>query len=174
MIYYKKLDLDHQIVSKKTLSYIQANRSKFKAFWTWLDFDNFVSHVPEVVSMFAPLNITPRVASIIIVANRLSNPVIHRDHTEVPIRINIPILNCECSQTKFWKTTLDPIIEYVPGTKIPYLSLTDSECELADTLVLDCPTVMRIGEPHSVHPGEKTPRISLTIEFYEDIEHLLN
>jgi hypothetical protein len=33
---------------------------------------------------------------------------------------------------------------------------------------------MRIGEPHSVHAGEKTPRISLTIEFKEDLEYLLN
>lgn len=175
MIYYKKLELDHTLVAKKSLAYISANKHKIKTFWTNVNFEEFCIHVPEIKTMFAPLNITPkRVSLITAVTQDRVDPGIHRDHTSVPVRINVPILNCEHSQTKFWRTTAEPIVEFIPNTNIPYFYLKESDCELADTLVLDKPAVLRVSEPHSVHVGEKTPRLALTIEFNENIEYLLD
>jgi hypothetical protein len=175
MLYYKKLDLDIELLSKKTLSYASLHKDKIKSFWTNINLANFVEYVPEIVTTFATLNITPkRVSLITAVTQDRFDPGIHRDHTSIPVRINVPVLNCEYSQTKFWRTTSEPIVEFIPGTDIPYFYLKESDCELADTLVLDKPTVLRVSEPHSVHVGEKTPRLALTIEFEEDIEYLLN
>ena len=175
MKYYKKLDLEFETVAKKTLEYATFHKDKIKSFWTDINFENFSKHVPEIKTMFDSLNITPtRVSLVTSVTSNKNDPGIHIDHTKIPIRINIPILNCECSQTKFWRTTSEPTVEFVPGTNNPYYYLKESECELADILVLDRPTVIRISEPHSVHVGEKVPRLSLTIEFKEDIEYLLN
>jgi hypothetical protein len=175
MIYYKKLDLEFETVAKKTLEYATFHKDKIKSFWTNINFENFSKHVPEIITMFSPLNITPtRISLITAVTPDRSDPGIHRDHTSIPVRINVPILNCEYSQTKFWRTTSESTVEFIPGTDIPYFYLKESECELADTLVLDRPTAIRISEPHSVHVGEKVPRLALTIEFAEDIEYLLN
>lgn len=177
MNYYKKLDLDHTVVAKKTLAYASIHKDKIKSFWTNINFENFCNNVPEIKTMFAPLNITPNRVSLITAVTPDPEKFdigIHRDHTNIPVRINVPILNCECSQTKFWRTNSEPIIEHIPGTIIPYFYLKESECELADILVLDKPTVIRVSEPHSVHVGEKVPRLALTIEFVENIEYLLD
>ena len=175
MKYYKKLDLDHTLVAKKTLAYASLHKDKIKSFWTNINITEFVKQIPEIITLFEPLNITPtRISLITAVTKERTDPGIHRDYTDVPIRINVPVLNCEYSQTKFWRTTSEPTVINIPGTNIPYFYLKDSECEIADTLVLDKPTVLRIIEPHSVHVGEKSPRLALTIEFKEDIEYLLN
>lgn len=177
MIYYKKLDLEFSEVSKKTLAYAKLHKDKINSFWTNINFENFCKNVPEILTMFSPLNITPNRVSLITAVTPDPDKFdigIHRDHTDIPVRINVPILNCECSQTKFWRTKSEPVIEYIPGTIIPYFYLKESDCELADILVLDKPTVIRISEPHSVHVGEKVPRLALTIEFEENIEYLLN
>ena len=39
MKYYKKLNLDHNIVAKKTLEYTKANRDKIKTSWTNFNFE---------------------------------------------------------------------------------------------------------------------------------------
>lgn len=175
MIYYKKLDLDFETVAQKTRAYASIHRDKIKTFWTNINFENFVKHVPEIVTMFKPLNITPsRVSLITAVTQDRLDPGIHRDHSSIPVRINVPILNCEYSQTKFWKTTSEPTVDVIPGTDIPYFYLKEVDCQLVDILVLDQPAAIRVSEPHSVHVGEKVPRLALTIEFEEDIEYLLN
>ena len=175
MKYYKKLDLDHTTVVKKSLAYASLHKDKIKSFWTSINTTEFVKHIPEIETLFEPLNITPfRIYLITVLGQEQSKKEIHRDYTDIPFRINVPIINCEYSQTKFWKTSSEPVIEFVQGTTVPYYYFNESECELADILVLDKPTVLRVTEPHSVHVGEKTPRLALTIEFKEDIEYLLN
>jgi len=176
MIYYKKLDLEFSEVAKKTLAYVRLHKDKVKSFWTNVNFEEFSIHVPEILTMFAPLNITPIRVSIIAT---LSEVAIHRDnHIEGNIptptaRINIPILNCYESETRFWSTTAEPKLVFLDnGT--PYLYLETADCKLEDVLQLDRATVLRVIEPHSVHPGPKSPRISLTVQFREDIEYLLD
>ena len=171
MKYYKKLNLNHNIVAKKTLEYTKANKDIIKTSWTYFNFDDFIENVPEILTLFKEINITPcRVALIV---HRINKENVHRDDTNVSARINIPILNCKGSQTKFWKTSVQPTQQFLPNN-IPYLHIDEKDCELVETLELDTPTVLRVKEPHSVCIGEKIPRLSLTVEFIEDIEYLLN
>jgi hypothetical protein len=175
MLYYKKLDLDFDVVLKKTLSYASNNRDLIKTFWTHINFKDFIKHVPEITTMFSSLNITPIRVSLIVAKQ---NAGIHRDtyikDTPTPVaRINIPILNCQESETRFWSTSVEPKLEFLSnGT--PYRYLDEKDCVLESVLNLDKPTVLRVTEPHSIVVGKKVPRISLTVEFEEDIEYLLN
>jgi hypothetical protein len=170
MKYYKKLDLDHTIVTKKTLEYATLHKDKIKSFWTDLNFYDFSVHVPEITTMFSSLNINPNHVSL---TTTITSGHIHRDYTTSMARINIPILNCEYSQTKFWRTFAEPAFSKLENN-VPYLHLNESDCELADILVLNKATVLRVTEPHSVHVGPRVPRISLTINFKENIEYLLD
>jgi hypothetical protein len=170
MKYYKKLELDHTLVAKKTLEYISANKNKIKSFWTNIIFNEFVSCVPELLTVFKEIDLTPRRVALITTS---INTEIHRDDAYVPLRINIPILNCKGSQTEFWKTSVKPTRIFLPNG-VPYLYIDKKNCELVETFELDAPTVLRIKEPHSISVGENVPRISLTVEFVEDIEYLLN
>jgi hypothetical protein len=170
MNYYKKLDIDYKLVASKTLEYVKLNRSSIKYFWTDFNFNDYSTHVPEIKSLFKNLNITPCRVSLI---TSSTSGNIHRDHTRSIARINIPILNCEESQTKFWKAIVDPTLIYEPNN-VMYFKFEEKDCELADVLVLDKVTIIRVSEPHSVHVGNKVPRISLTIDFQENIENLLN
>jgi hypothetical protein len=174
MLYYKKLDIDATVVSKKTLDYVVSNRDTIKFFWNHLNFEKFIKNVPEITTMFSSLNITPIRVSLIVAKKGAG---IHRDtyikDTPTPVaRINIPILNCQGSETRFWSTSVEPTLLFLDnGT--PYRYLDEKDCVLESILHLDRPTVLRVTEPHSVVVGEKVPRISLTVEFKEDIEHLL-
>jgi hypothetical protein len=170
MIYYKKLELDHTLVAKKSLAYISANKHKITNFWTNVNFNEFINHVPELLTFFKEVNLTPRRVAI---TAAITDIGIHRDDTSVPVRINIPVLNCQGSQTKFWSTSVEPKLMFLTNG-VPYRYLDETDCELMATLELDSPTVLRVKEPHSVYVGEKVPRISLTLEFEEDIEYLLN
>jgi hypothetical protein len=170
MKYYKKLELDHTLVAEKTLKYISVNKHKITDFWTNIDFNEFTNHVSELLPFFEKINLTPcRIA----ITTTLTDVGIHRDDTTVPLRINIPILNCKGSQTKFWKTSVEPTRLFL-ANGVPYLYIDKKNCELMETVELDTPTVLRIKEPHSISVGENVPRISLTIGFLEDIEYLLN
>ena len=170
MKYYKKLDLDHSIVTKKTLEYVTLHKDKIKSFWTDLNYYDFIRHVPEITTLFSKLNIHPNQVSLVTSVN---GGHIHRDHTDSIARINIPVLNCEYSETKFWKTSAEPVLSTLENN-VPYLHLNESDCELMDVLVLDRATVLRVTEPHSVHVGSQIPRISLTVNFKENIEYVLD
>lgn len=176
MLYYKKLDLDCEVVVKQTLEYVTNNKDKINAFWTNFKFEDFIKHVPGITTLFSSLDITPIRVSLI---TALSDSHIHRDNysdTGSPTptaRINIPILNCQGSETKFWSTSAEPKLLFLKNG-VPYLYIEEKDCNLESVLHLDRPTVLRVTEPHSVHVGLKSPRISLTIQFLEDIEYLLN
>jgi len=170
MKYYKKLELDHTLVAEKTLKYISVNKHKIRNFWANINFNEFINHVPELLTVFKEIDLTPR--RVVLITTSI-NAEIHRDDTSVPLRINIPILNCKGSQTEFWKTSVEPTRIFLPNG-VPYLYIDKKNCELMETFELDTPTVLLVKEPHSVSVGENVPRISLTVEFIEDIEYLLN
>lgn len=169
MMYYKKLDLEFSEVAKKTLEYAKINKDKITSFWTNVNYDDFVKHVPEITTMFESMNLHPKRVAFVVAVKDVG---IHRDATTSTARINLPILNCEHSLTKFWKTMVEPTLLQLPNG-VPYMFLDEIDCNLVEQVCLDKPTVLRITEPHSVHVGNKVPRISLTIEFFEDLTYLL-
>jgi hypothetical protein len=170
MNYYKTLDLDFEIPRKKILTFVRDRKDKITSFWTNLNSQKFFEEIPEIFDLFKPLNITPTRAAII---TAVQNVGIHRDDTNKPIRINVPIYNTKGSKTLFWKSNASIKREFLDNG-VPYLPLSEDDCTLADQLELIKPAVLRITEPHSVVVNPAAiPRIVCTFEFKEDIEFLL-
>lgn len=173
MKYYKYLDLDYKRAVDSLRSYVTLNRSMIKSFWTYLDTNEVLKLYPEVQEMFNPLNIHIKTISVIASSSTSLTEGIHRDYVENPVRINLPLLNCEGSVTNFYRTTVEPEKKYLPNG-IPYNKIEYKNCVLVDSFCLDRPAALRVKEPHQVVANKlKLPRISCTIDFIEDIEYLL-
>ncbi len=172
MRYYRYIeDLEYNTTRLEVIEYIKIHKGKINSFWTNIDFQDFCKFVPSILTVFNPLNLTVKRVAFTAAVKDIG---IHRDKSESVARINLPIINCEHSITKFWKTETEPTLLHLPNG-VPYLFLDEKDCTLVDSICLNKPAVLRIAEPHSIHVQiDKIPRISLTVEFHENIEHLLN
>ena len=171
MRYYRELDIDCTEIREAILEdYIPKENPSF-----WNDIDNV--HMDILTNMFKQLNITPKYYSLINAS--ASNFNIHTDACPEPIRINIPLLNCELSTTIFyksWNNNSPQIIFDNPqlGTR-RHEHFNQSDVHIADMMKLKKPTAIRVHEPHAVAVLKKyTPRLALTVGFEEDLEDILN
>lgn len=170
MKYYNYLDIDHTVAAEKILKYIDTRKEDFKNFWVDLDSAIMFKEIPEIIKMFEPLRITPKNLSIV---TTYTDADIHVDYTPYDFRINFPILNCDNTETKFWKSSCPPILKTLPNG-INYRAFEESTCELQCSFCLNRAAILRVTEPHSIKIDKKNiPRISATIAFYENIEFLL-
>ena len=173
MKYYKYLDIEYKEFSKKLGLYVRENKNKFNSFWTHLNTPLILEQIPETQKMFDPLHITVRHISIIITYNTNVIEGIHKDYTDVDLRINVPIINCQGSTTNFYQTNTEPEVRMLDNG-IPYYIYDYKDCKLVDSFCLDRPAILRVRELHQVIANKnKLPRISCTIEFKEDISHLM-
>lgn len=161
-----------RIYLRNHTDYLEPNRTK-----SLIDFDDFQRHVPSFMSFFKEnFNLTPTFALPVVVAG--PGTAIHTDlQSELhPIRINLPIIDCEYSETRFF--------ELKPGcgtTKIDttekhngYYHINESDCNLVGKFILKHPTALAVTKPHQVFMLEpREIRVSLTIFFKEDLTHLL-
>lgn len=174
MKYYKYIDLNFLPVVEKFKIYILNNKTQ--EFWTYIDTPKVLEFCPEIQTMFDHMHITVKHISIITAGISHTNirNAIHRDDANSNVRINIPILNCEESVTNFYKTESDPIKMFLPNG-ISYLHYDYDKCTLVDSFSLYKPAALRVTELHQV-VTRKThlPRISITIEFEENIDYLLD
>lgn len=84
--------------------------------------------------------------------------------------INIPLLNCEGSQTLFYKLKNDnPDVFY---TVIGCGGHAHQDVEEVFRFELDKPAVLRINVPHGVWNPNAEPRVVATFRFNNSIEHL--
>ena len=174
MKYYKYLDLNYKTTCEKLKLYALEKESEINNFWNVLDTPSILKIIPEIQYMFDPLNINIKNISLIKTVNTSINNDIHRDYTICKVRINLPIMNCEESTTNFYKSTANPKKGFLTNG-VPYYQIDLIDCELADSMCLNKPAVLRVQEPHQVIANKQfLPRISCTIEFYENIEYLLN
>ena len=91
--------------------------------------------------------------------------------TSTTCRINIPIRNCEYSETTFY--TLKDNVSVNRNIKDVVL-VTEDDCNIVDKVSLRYPTALAVGQYHSVNMTENIfPRISITVGFKEDTSHLL-
>ena len=170
MQYYKFLDLEFEHVSAKLKNFYLKNESMFKTFWTHISMTNLMKECPELQEMFNPLGITIKTVAFVKTTKPISE--IHRDYTIYSTRINLPILNCDLTETKFYTTTKEPEKLLLPNG-ITYLSFKEEDCLQVDSLCLSKPALIRIQELHQVCSyNPKLPRVSCTIGFHENIEHL--
>jgi hypothetical protein len=171
MKYYKYLDLDYQVVRDKIRQYLGNNLPT--VFWTRIDKDDMLSKIPELQNMFNPLGI--HIYKIAIITAWFHRPgLIHVDACEAKVRINLPILNCENTVTNFYQAVGEPIKQLLPN-EVPFYGFDPAQCKLVDRFRLTKPAAIRIGSPHQIYvlKGD-VPRISCSIEFEENIEHLLD
>lgn len=177
MEYYKYLDLDCSTVSPKLVKYVYDNYSgifddQHNSAWKAVNTQDVLDKVPELMEMFAPLNLTIRYLAFFI--TDLPINAIHIDDTQSNCRINIPVLNCEKSETIFFTTTEEPVMAKQKNG-LSFLMLNPLACTQVDKFELTRPVVFRNNQPHQVISfNEVQPRISCTIGFYEDLEFLFH
>ena len=170
MKYYKELNLDCSIVTAKLLEYTKNNPTT--TFWTSVDVQTMITDIPELLDMIAPLKLTIAAISIVTSVDQLSS--IHKDDTLFKTRMNIPILNCEYSTTSFFTSDVsEGELKHLPNG-IPYLYFNPDKCTEVASFTLTKPTLLRIRELHQIRINDpsKMPRISCTIGFYENTDHL--
>jgi len=178
MKYYKYLpDLDWIPVAEKLKWYVLEYDKKPISYddpnnmWQVIDQTDLHEQVPEIKNLFKPMNLTVRNTAFF-VSTQMQN-TIHRDGVPGRCRINIPILNCENTQTKFYVSHSKENRKNQPNG-ISYQQYDASECSYIDSYYLNCPVILRVNELHQVFQDyNRLPRVSCTIGFHENIEYLM-
>lgn len=175
MIYFKEFtDLDAKQTIKECNDYFDYKYQSLDFKWTWHDIENFnefLTMVPSMSTLFKPLGLTPKFAAFFIVLGDI--PTVHIDGATTPTscRINIPVRNCEYSETTFYTLKENVSVDRTLG-EVSIVS--ESDCNIAAKVSLKCPTALAVGHYHSVRMIKDVyPRISITIGFEEDASHLL-
>jgi len=168
---FKYIDLDWRLASSKILSYIDENLNLFENNTShWVNADAAVYKIPEIHEMFKPLNLN--IDRISLFFQEQTNSEIHVDFGTA-IRINFPILNCEYSETKFFKAIVPPKPKRQDNGEI-YYHFDDETCEYVESCFLTQALIFNGGNPHRVHFKLMNQiRISCTVSFKEDITNLL-
>lgn len=176
MKYYKYLDIDCSIVSPKLIKYVYDNsdlilESQKSSSWKSVNTQDVLNKVPELIEMFTPLSLTIKYLAFFI--TDIPYGTIHIDHdTQSNCRINIPVLNCDSSETRFFTISEEPV-KVLQKNGIPLLKLNPLACTQVDKFELTKPVVFRNNQPHQVVSyNENQPRISCTIGFHENLEFL--
>ena len=174
---HKLLDIpNHELISAQMYDYICTRTSVLqdKVFWTTLNLKDALENNPELVKVFSEFNVTPMKISIIYAEPNLQGAV-HVDN-DSPVRILWPIKNCKGSYTRFYNIEKQYYKkEYLPNG-VGYIGITKPEpYELVDEIELTKPAVFDPVIPHGVYtnPAITEPRLTMTIEFYESIDHWL-
>jgi hypothetical protein len=177
MIYYKELDIPNfELIVEKTRQFIVTETTlastRVFAAWHFLNFQNYVNAVPEILTAFSEYGITPiRVAAFVTHTSADAAP--HTDDCLEYARINLPIMNCEGTQTNFFEDTTSVRVTN-PRTNISHNEITGPLHKI-DSFEIKKATVMRVRAVHSVTMNQHNPvpRITLTIKFDKDPVFLL-
>lgn len=176
MQYYKYLDIDWKPSADKLKDYILNDRTEFltsikSSSWRNLNVEEVIRKVPELSALFTPMGLTIHHMAFFVSDYKVGT--IHIDHDRHSnCRINLPILNCEDTETRFYKTLVEPI-KTLQANGVPFLNLDPAKCVQVDQFYLTQAVIFRNDQPHQVISNNpNTPRISCTIGFNEDIEYL--
>jgi hypothetical protein len=177
MKYYTYLDLDWQASSKKLKEYIYKDNPHLliqatKGSWQVVDTEELLKKVPELVEMVRPLGVTIRYVAFFI--SNYPIGTIHIDADQYSkCRINVPIDNCENTETRFFQTTEEPV-KIFQNNGVPLFQINPDKCVHVDQFYLTQPVLFRNTEPHQVISNNPIhPRISCTISLHEDLSYLL-
>jgi hypothetical protein len=173
MKYYKYLDLDYTTAATKIKIFLEARPELVapgRGAWVAAPRE-IVKEVPELLTMFKPLGLDVIMVGFFIMHYKIGS--IHTDGTDVPIRINFPILNCEHTETRYFKTS-GPAKSQAQPNGNSYVQFHPDHCEVIDSFKLTQAVAMRVLEPHQVVVNhDNLPRISCTVAFKQDLSHLL-
>ena len=191
MIYWKQIEVDgYKDYAPKIYDYFinvypkhgsKPDYLKNNTFWNPVTIKDVEKYFPELVKSVAHLGEINEVSIVNIIPitpGQCSS--LHTDHTVglnagVKARLNIPILNTEYTKTFFYNIP-DQYKYFISagGTHTWPAYLAEVLPSVASVEVSK-PTILRISAPHMVKCwSTKTPRITLTISFKDDIVRLLD
>lgn len=188
-MYHRYVEVDHlEIIQEKTLKYIKSLGWYNINMNCLVNWDEFIQICPEIMYAFVRYNIVPKSRLALISYHNIK---IHIDGglewLKLPTaRINLPILNCEGSQTGFYHVPEDEWAYVEKNGAQGHYQLksqlnTNGEEVLPNTIYkvdeveVIHPTVLAIRQPHSVTINKKNvPRIALSVGFTTDIMYLLD
>ena len=179
MRYFKEIDIDNlEIIQKKCLDYIKTQETVYKklkpASWYILNVEELKSSCPELQESFSKINLDINYAAGIVMMEEKDIRV-HTDNWHQEARINIPLLNCENTFTKFYSNIKTQEL-YNPSTGMTSKTVINlNEIIYQGGLELRKATVLRSNEGHHITlpSTNPVPRISLTIGFVQDPVYLL-
>lgn len=176
MKYYRYLDLNWQPVAEQLKNYFLTKNPEFIANngqGSWrLAPGELQSDIPELREMFSSIGLSILFVGFFVTFKNESS--IHIDNDDKPLRINFPVLNCENTETRFFKLKETNYDTRSQTNGLTYKLLDADSCVFVDKFELTQAVVMRVLEPHQVVVNSKTfPRVSCTVQFNEDISHLL-
>lgn len=171
--YYKYLNLDYELVAEKIRKFLQTRQELVtdeKGSWVYAPRE-IIKEVPELLTLFKPLGLDIIMIGFFVMHYKVGT--IHIDKTDIPIRINFPILNCEDTETRYFKTVGEPV-DKLQDNELSYTEYQLDQCEIVDSFKLTQAVAMRVLEPHQVLMHHNNfPRISCTVAFKQDLSHLL-
>jgi len=180
MIYFKEIDIDNLvIIQEKCLAYIKTQETVYKklkpASWYILNVEELKASCPKLQESFSKINLDINYAAAIVMMEEKDIRV-HTDNWHQEARINIPLLNCENTFTKFYSNIKTKEL-HNPSTGMVSKTVTN-----LDEIIYECglelrkATILRSNEGHHITlpNGNPVPRISLTIGFEQDPVYLLN
>lgn len=188
MKYYQYFDLPNwQDVASKALEYYltesyfndivddYAQVNNLKATFKYAKLDDFLSKVPEIITMFDSINVTIQKAMFFELNTIPSEKGIHIDGAIKPSRFVIPILNCERSEIAYY-TTSEPLITPEYNGSLTHKFPVPGSCTQVDILQVIKPALIRVNELHGTKlPNDNLlPRITLLVDINEDLTHLLD
>jgi hypothetical protein len=178
MKYYQKIKINYlEEITRDSLNFVKSFpeiyfRKKENASLYNLPLKDYLDQVPAVSKAFQEFNLICNRSAVYIMYNN-KHTSLHKDCDFPKARINIPLLNCNNTYTKFY-TNVKTKKWINPDSGVISYIVTNLDYTLIDQVEIDSPTVLRISEVHAVQMDErKIPRICLTLGFNKDPVFLL-
>jgi hypothetical protein len=179
MKYFKYLDLDWEPFAEKLkyyITYIRPEMARVDPYDPVLEIDK--QDLLQYASTELDLMTSGwdfRIEKLAMFSTGRAIGQIHTDQNAVPCRINIPLFNCENSETRFYKCSGMP----EPGVQpngMKFEKIDESRCIQVDQFYLTRPVLFRVGVPHSIvrFNNPSSIRISCTMEPNKDLSYLLD
>lgn len=162
MICYKKYSYDPE--SEKIYQYLLSKNKIFnnEVFYSDLDHKDFFKNFSNINSFLESHKVSCiGIGLIKIFYNKVA---IHTDNSAVKggtVRLNWPVVNCEYSETLFYKNINGIKERKLLDNGIVFYKYQDEDCEEIDKVCLNSPTALDVSIPHKVW-CKKFPRISLS------------
>jgi hypothetical protein len=178
MEYYKKIDFkNYDAITSKTLSYLETkthhmDRSKYIGPYIPIDVRGYLEHVPELPEALAEYGLFVETISVYLMW-KPGDVKPHIDYTGNKARINLPILNCEGTYTKFYNNLITKRMKLNTGATYTVNKNPHPNC--VDQIEMTQAAIVRVSAGHSVEMiAENYPRITLTISTIPDAGTLLD
>lgn len=125
--------------------------------------------IPSLKTTFAPLGLTVNCIRFFVMRNQ-SECAIHTDMWPNKARINVPLLNCADTRLEYYSGVEMQTVVNANGKEV---QLIRSGTPILDNFVeIKTATCIMVNRPHKVIMG-KSPRITATVDFKEDVSEFL-